>query len=224
MTTPVVVGVLGARIVSEVAAAIGYGNRELDLYPTGCIEPICDAGMLPIGVPSADVASGLDWCDLVSAFVLPHDGREDAGANGLPIVMAALARHLPVLAIGSGERLLAAALADYADAPSEGRGPDLAEILGVSGGRQVPVLTETTSVPSGMRAAARRPGGSVYALAIDAGPVGPALSIRWDPSSLAPGDEARDGPFRWLRDHAASPRPSAQRGRQEHPSAREEVT
>lgn len=247
MTAPLLVGVLGSRIGSQEAARIGYGNRELDLYPTGCIEPICDAGMLPIGIASADVASGLDLCDLVSALVVPHERGSDAGAGrqagddhshaGLPIVIGALARELPVLAIGSGERLVTAALAGYVAVPStdgaadepgssdgdSGSGPDLAELLGVSGGRQLPMLMATTNVPSGMRVAATGPDGSAYAVASGGDAGGPALSIRWDPSSLPPGDQARDGPFRWLRDVAASPRRRARPAGQEHASARQEV-
>lgn len=246
MTAPLLVGVLGSRISSQEAARIGYGNRELDLYPTGCIEPICDAGMLPIGIASADVASGLGVCDLVSALVVPHDRGVDASADsqagddhsqaGLPVVIGALARHLPVLAIGSGERLVTAALAGFAADPYPGRSddepgssdgagsrPDLAQLAGVSAGRQLPTLTATTTVPSGMRVAASGPDGSAYAVASDGGAGGPALSIRWDPGSFPPGDQAREGPFRWLRDVAVSTRPRAQPVGQEHPSARQEV-
>jgi hypothetical protein len=248
MTPPLLVGVLGSRIGLQEAAKIGYGNRELDLYPTSCIEPICDAGMLPVGVASADVVSGLDVCDLVSALVVPHDPRRDAGASsqagddhdqaGLPIVIGALARHLPVLAIGSGESLVAAALAGYAPPPftdstadgnglpdpDPGGGPDLADLLGVPSGRQLPMLMVPTNVPSGMRVAASGPDGSAYAVAADGGAGGPALSIRWDPGSCPPGDQAREGPFRWLRDHARSPRPGAHPAEgQQHPSVRQEV-
>jgi hypothetical protein len=247
MTLPLLVGVLGSRIGLQEAAKIGYGNRELDLYPTSCIEPICDAGMLPVGVASVDVVSGLDVCDLVSALVVPHDPRRDAGASGqagddsgqtgLPIVIGALARHLPVLAIGSGESLLAAALAGYPAEPfpsstadrngrpdaDPGDGPDLADLLGVSGDRQLPMLMATTNVPTGMRVAASGPDGSAYAVAADGGAGGTALSIRWDPGSCPPGDQAREGPFRWLRDHARSPRPGAGPEGHEHPSARQEV-
>jgi hypothetical protein len=247
MTAPLLVGVLGTRIGSEEAAKIGYGNRELDVYPTGCIEPICDVGMLPIGIASADVASGFDVCDLVVALVVPHDSGSDASAGsqagddnsqpGLAIVIGALARHLPVLAIGSGERIVAAALAGYvAEPPTGGRaddrgssdddsgsGPDLADLLGVSGGRQLPILWATADVPSGMRVAASGPDGSAYAVASNGGSGSPALSIRWDPGSLPVGHQAREGPFRWLRDHSASPPPRAQPEGQEHPSVRQEV-
>jgi hypothetical protein len=246
MTAPLLVGVLGSRIVSQVAARIGYGDRELDLYPTGCIEPICAAGMLPVGVSSADVASGLDWCDLVSALVVPHDTRGGAGAQsqdgdldghpGLPIVAVALARHLPVFAIGTGECLIAAALAERAagqhpdgmrdrfDSPGadEGGGRDLAELLGVSGEFQLPMLVHTAGVPSGLRVVAGGRDGTVYAVASDGSLAGPALSVRWDPGSLPLGDQARDGPFRWLR-AAANRRARAQSERQEHPPEREEV-
>jgi hypothetical protein len=232
MTAPVLVGVLGSRIGLREAATMGYGHRELDLYPTGCIEPMCDAGMLPVGIASADIVSGLDVCDLVSALVVPHDRRRDGAAGsqttdddgqlGLPIVIGALARHLPVLAIGSGECLVAAALAGSPDG-DPGSGPDLAELLGVSGGRQLPMLTATANVPSGMRVAASGPDGSAYAVASHGGAGGQALSIRWDPGSFPPGDQAREGPFRWLRDHAAVPRPRAQPAGQEPLSAREEV-
>jgi hypothetical protein len=247
MTVPLLVGVLGSRIGLQEAADIGYGNRELDLYPTSCLEPICDAGMLPVGVASADVVSGLDVCDLVSALVVPHDPRRDAGADsragdddgesGLPIVIGALARRLPVLAIGSGETLVTAALAGYVADPftdstaggpatsdaDPGGSPDLADLLGVSNGRQLPMLTGTTNVPSGMRVAASGPDGSAYAVAADGRAGGPALSIRWDPGSLPPGDQAREGPFRWLRDHAVSARLQAQPQGREHPSVRQEV-
>jgi hypothetical protein len=234
MTLPLLVGVLGSRIGSQEAAKIGYGNRELDLYPTSCIEPICAAGMLPIGIASADVASGLDVCDLVTALVVPHDQRSDAG---LPIVIGALARRLPVLAIGSGERLVTIALAGSVADPTT-VGPtgepgsssddadgaaDLAELLGVSAGRQLPMVWATGDVPSGMRVAATGPDGSAYAVASNGGTGGSALSVRWDPGSLPLGDQAREGPFRWLRHHAASPWPRAQPARQQHPSARQEV-
>jgi hypothetical protein len=243
MTLPLLVGVLGSRIGLQEAAKIGYGNRELDMYPTSCIEPICDLGMLPVGVASADVVSGLDVCDLVSALVVPHDPRRDAGAGsqtgdedgqtGLPIVIGALARRLPVLAIGSAESLVAAALAGYAADPFTGStadgnglpeaepGGDLADLLGVSSGRQLPMLIGTMDVPSGMRVAASGPDGSAYAVVAAAG--GQALSIRWDPGSCPPGDQAREGPFRWLRDHARSPRPGAQPEGQDRPSVRQEV-
>jgi len=243
MTLPLLVGVLGSRIVSKVAATIGYGNRELDLYPTSSIEPICDAGMLPVGVATADSVSGLDWCDLVSALVVPHDARGRAGGSsvadddrhpGLPIVIGALARHLPVLAVGSGERLLTAALAHHdpsRDSAAEQRsrgpdhddGPDLTELLGASGDRHLPLLVGATKVPAGMRVAVSGPDGSVYAVAADSGPRGPALSVRWDPGSLPLGDRAREGPFRWLRDHASGPRPPEEPVRRELLSVREEV-
>jgi hypothetical protein len=247
MTAPPLVGVLGSRIGSQEAAKIGYGNRELDVYPTGSIEPICDAGMLPIGIASADVASGFDMCDLVVALVVPHDSGSDAGGGsqagddhsqaGLAIVIGALARHLPVLAIGSGERIVAAALAGYAAesptaSPADDRGssdddagssPDLADLLGVSGGRQLPVVWATANVPSGMRVAASGPDGSAYAVASNGGSGGPALSIRWDPGSLPLGDQAREGPFRWLRDRSVSRPPPAQPEGQEHSSVRQEV-
>lgn len=247
MTVPLLVGVLGSRIGSQEAAGIGYGNRELDLYQTGCIQPICDVGMLPLGIASADVAGGIELCDLVSALVVPHDSRRDAGAlsqassaqdqTGLPIVIGALARHLPILAIGSGECLVAEALAgrsheQFTVSPDEGDrardadgrgGTDLAKLLGVSGSRPLAVLTETTTVPRGMSVAASGADGSVYAVVTNGRATGPALSIRWDPGSFAPGDQAREGPFRWLRDHAASSRPSAQPDGQAQESAREEV-
>jgi hypothetical protein len=247
MTAPLLVGVLGSRIVSQVAAKIGYGDRELDLYPTSCLEPICAAGMLPVGVASADVGSGPDWFELITALVVPHDSRGDAGAEsdaadhdghtGLAVVVGALTRRLPVLAIGAGECLIAAALAEHAaqqfaraetsgfvsSGPDDDGGVDLADRLGVSASRQLSMLVPAASVPSGMHAVATGRGGSVYAVASDGGNVGPALSVRWDPASLAPGDQARDGPFRWLRDEAASRRPSVQPGRQEHPTEREEA-
>jgi hypothetical protein len=247
MTAPLLVGVLGSRIGSQEAARIGYGNRELDLYPTGCIEPICAAGMLPIGIASADVASGIDACDLVVALVVPHDPGADAGPEtkagddrsqaGLPIVIGALARRLPVLAIGSGERIVTAALADYVAEPSgsdaaaergssdedSGSGPDLADLLGVSGWRQLPVVWGTAHVPIGMRVAASGPDGSAYAVASNGGSRGPALSIRWDPGSFPLGDQAREGPFRWLREHVTNPGLAAQPAGQQEPSVREEV-
>jgi gamma-glutamyl-gamma-aminobutyrate hydrolase PuuD len=247
MTGPLLVGVLGSRIGSPEAAQIGYGNRELDLYQTGCIEPMYDAGMLPLGVASVDVASGLDLCDLVSAFIVPHGGRIDAGAgnqsgddydqSGLPIVIGALARNLPILAIGSGECLVAAALSGQPahpatettfdrhgarDADRDG-GSDLAELLGVATGRNLPVLMGTTNMPSGMWVAASGPDGSVYAVVTNERSGGQVLSIRWDPGSLPSGDQAREGPFRWLRDQAANSRPRAQPEGHEHPSVRQEV-
>lgn len=248
MSSLPMVAVLGSTIASEQAAELGYGERDLEIYRTSCLSAIRDSGLLPLGLAVRETVSGLELCDVVSGVVILHlrssplriaDGTGQLDQPpAMSFVMRAISRHLPVLAIGSGEFLLAAALAGLAYAsPGDGAAvasvrtgwdtgapdPDLSGALGVSGRLGLPMLVQTLAVPSGMRSVASGPDGSVYAVASSNPALGSALSIRWDPQTLPPDDEARSGPFRWLRDQAASQPPRAGRREQQHSTAQGEV-
>jgi hypothetical protein len=247
MSSLPLVAVIGSRIASEKAAELGYGERELEMYPTSSLGPICDSGLLPVGLAVKAQVGGLRLCDVVSGLVVLHQGPSPAGISGgaeearkhpaLPFVIRALSRQLPVLAVGSGEFLLAAALAglvrerladDLAarsvpipmDASTHDR--DWSDALGVSGGRSLPTLVQTNTVPDGMRSVASGPDGSVYAVASSDASFRLALSVRWDPQTLPAHHDARYGPFRWLRDQAARQQ-SLPEGEEEYLPAQGEV-
>ncbi|MHB8506106.1 MAG: hypothetical protein ACYDEN_10405 [Acidimicrobiales bacterium] len=216
MTERAVVGVLGAEVAPRAAAALGYGLRELSVYRMACIHALLDNGLLPFGITSVH-AGGAQISDFVSGLVALDEGAHPADAGGtssaIPVVIDALTGGLPVLAIGSGEALLAAAVEwlpglfpgpTGAAASTPGRRtaappvaprPDLAAELGVQAGSS-PVVARRP-VPAGLYPVVIGADGSVCALAPAGGT--PALAVRWDPGRLSAEDQARDGPFRWLR-------------------------
>lgn len=217
MTERAVVGILGTRVPSRAAVGLGYGLRELDVYPTSCFQPLLDAGLLHLGIPSAD-AGGTQCSDLVSGLVVldGERGQTDSGNAAVPLVVDAISRKMPVLAICSGEALLAAAVErlpgtasrptgavasslDSAAVAEEAAPADLAAELGLRA--SWPPLVTDGPVSPGLRPVVIAADGSVYASALDGG--GAALAVRWEPCRLSPGHPARDGPFDWLKRHIA---------------------
>ena len=243
MSSLPLVAVVGSTIASEQAAELGYGERDLEIYRTSYLNAIRDFGLLPLGLAVREMVSGLGLCEVVSGVVLLHQWSSRLGFAGntaqpdeppaVPFVMRALSRHLPVLALGSGELLLAAAIgglindSDGAAVASFRTGapdPDWSRTLGVSGRLGLPMLVQTRAVPDGMRSVASGLDGSIYAVASKNPTLGSALSVRWDPQTLPTDDEARFGPFRWLRDQAVSQPPRvAGREQQQYSAAQEEV-
>lgn len=248
MSSLPLVAVIGSTIASGKAAELGYGERDLEIYPTSSLRPICESGLLPIGLAVRPEVSGLKLCDVVSGVVVLHQDPGLLGPSGcseeadrhpaLPLVVLAMSRQLPVLAVGSGECLLAAALAGLArerfsddvtatSGPAEGDtstpDSDWSGALGVPDGHGLPRLVHTNTVPDGMRPVASGPDGSVYAVASRHEGLGSALSVRWDPGRLQPGDQARQGPFRWLRDQAANHRSRGDAAARDHPPAHGEA-
>ena len=247
MSSIPMVAVLGSTIASEQAAELGYGERDLEIYRTSCLSAIRDSGLLPLGLAVREMVTGLGLCDVVSGVVVLHQRSsplgiaDGTGQPGQPpavsFVMRAISRHLPVLAIGSGESLLARALAGLAsESPGDGAAvaavrtggdtgapdPDWSGALGVSGRLSLPLLVHTLAVPAGMRSVASGPDGSVYAVATSNPALGSALSVRWDPQILPPDDEARSGPYRWLRDQAVGQPPRAEGREQQYSTAQGE--
>lgn len=123
MSSRPLVAVLGSTVPAQKAAASGYPEHDLELYPMALIQVMSDAGLLPIGLAVQAMNRGLEVGDIADGLVVldqgntPAEAAVDSGADrrdALPYVIQALTRHLPVLAIGSGERLLATALGELA--------------------------------------------------------------------------------------------------------------
>jgi hypothetical protein len=123
MSSRPLVAVLGSTVPAQKAAASGYPEHDLDLYPMELIQVMSDAGLLPIGLAVRAMNLGLEVGDIADGLVVLDQGTTpaetavssgDGRQSALSFVIQALAHHLPVLAIGSGERLLATALGELA--------------------------------------------------------------------------------------------------------------
>ncbi len=215
MSRPAVVGILGQRVRAGVAAEIGYGPRELDSYPSACLDALLEAGMVPVGIASLDELDEVRCCDLVDAIVLDSAGRcADNGPEAADarfqraVLREALRRGRPVLSICRAFPVLAEALADGVGEPAgpvpEPAGPrrvevgdaELGELLGPRLVVTVPHPDRRLAPTDGLVVAATSAGGAVEALT---GVGRPILAISWHPEASAPGEPAREGPFRWLR-------------------------
>ena len=123
MSSRPLVAVLGSTVPAPKAAASGYPEHDLELYPMGLVQVMSDAGLLPIGLAVRAMNRSLEVGEIADGLVVLDQGTTPAEAainsvadrhSALPFVIQALTHHLPVLAIGSGERLLATALGELA--------------------------------------------------------------------------------------------------------------